>query len=110
MEIRIGKYAGFCFGVDRAIKMALAVAPQDGRVFTWGEIIHNRQALDVLEAKGIRAIGSIEGVTPADGIVIRAHGVGPDVYAMLEATGARLFDATCPYVRKIHELVRQQTG
>ncbi len=110
MEIRVGRYAGFCFGVDRAIKMALAAAPQAGRIFTWGEIIHNRQALDTLEAKGIHAIDTVEGITPADGVVIRAHGVGPDAYALLEGTGARLFDATCPYVRKIHKLVQQQAA
>ena len=130
MEIKVGKYAGFCFGVDRAMKMAMDAPAGGGCVFTYGEIIHNRQAVVALEQKGIRAIRDLDGLSqcdpvspdlqmqaaktgvpdlrPDDCVIIRAHGAGPDIYGALEKAGVRICDATCPYVAKIHLLVQKQ--
>ena len=109
MEIQVGKYAGFCFGVDRALKVAMETPAGSGRIFTFGEIIHNRQAVAVLERRGIHAIHHFDGLLQDDTVIIRAHGVAPDVYEALGKTHVRVLDATCPYVAKIHVLVQKQS-
>src|SRR5450756_603996 len=97
MEIKAGQYAGFCFGADRALKVSMETPAGNGRVFTYGEIIHNRQAVAVLERRGIYAIHHFDELLQDDTVIIRAHGVGPDVYEALEKTCIRVLDATCPY-------------
>jgi 4-hydroxy-3-methylbut-2-enyl diphosphate reductase len=108
MRIIVGQYAGFCYGVDRALRMAMETEPGEGHVYTWGEIVHNRQAIEALAGKRIVAADSLARIEPADSVVIRAHGVGEAVQRQLEATGATVRDATCPYVKKIHQLARRQ--
>lgn len=108
MKIIVGKYAGFCFGVDRALRMAEETPPGEGRVYTWGEIVHNRQVTEALASRNIVATDSTEQIGPEDSLIIRAHGVGEETCARLGETGATVLDATCPYVKKIHQLVRRQ--
>lgn len=108
MEIKVGKYAGFCFGVDRALRMALDTPAGKGQVYTYGEIIHNRQAVEALQRKGIREIGDLTGLEREDCVILRAHGVGPGIHDALSASGVRIQDATCPYVAKIHDLVQKR--
>ena len=109
MNIVVGRYAGFCFGVDRALRMALETPSGEGRVFTWGEIVHNRQAVEALSARKVTALLSPASLEPKDSLIIRAHGIGREVHGQLERTGACILDATCPYVKKIHHLVSQQS-
>ncbi|MBQ6476486.1 MAG: bifunctional 4-hydroxy-3-methylbut-2-enyl diphosphate reductase/30S ribosomal protein S1 [Clostridia bacterium] len=108
MTIIVAKYGGFCFGVKRAVSTVIGLAEENGAgaVFTWGPIIHNEQVLSDLENRGVTAIGNAAGIKPGDTVVIRSHGVGPDVIDELNATGCRVVDATCPYVKKIHQIVR----
>lgn len=107
MNILVARYSGFCFGVDNAVKTAFSVQ-SEGRVFTLGELIHNSQVTEALRKKGIEAIHDIDRLQEGDCVIIRAHGVGKDVYERLEARKVRILDATCPYVKRIHEIVRQK--
>lgn len=106
MEIIVARHSGFCFGVDKAVKTAFHVEC-DGRVFTLGELIHNAQVIEALEEKGIQAIDNMDELRENDCVIIRAHGVGRDVYEKLQERKVRILDATCPYVKRIHEIVRK---
>ena len=105
MEIIIAKTAGFCFGVKRAVDMAFEQAGTEG-TYTFGPIIHNEVVAKQLEAKGIYETNDIH-AQKANKLIIRSHGVSPDIYKESEAVGAEVVDATCPYVKKIHRLVEK---
>ena len=105
MEINLAKFAGFCFGVNRAIEMVNG-AIKNGNVYTYGPIIHNKIVTDELEKKGVFAISSLEKIANNATIVLRSHGVGKAVYDEIEKKGFGLIDGTCPFVKKIHDIVR----
>ncbi|MBR5500152.1 MAG: bifunctional 4-hydroxy-3-methylbut-2-enyl diphosphate reductase/30S ribosomal protein S1, partial [Clostridia bacterium] len=120
MNFLRAKTAGFCFGVDHAVKMAFQALEEslgtDRRVFSYGPLIHNEAVIKRLEKQGLTVVESLEeisehctGRTELANVIIRAHGVGPEVYKRLEDMGARVIDATCPFVRKIHKLAEEQT-
>jgi len=104
LEIVVAKSSGFCFGVDRAVKTAFDVQCE-GRVFTLGELIHNSQVIETLRKKGIEPIHDLEELRENDCVIIRAHGIGKDVYEKLKECKVTVLDATCPYVKRIHEIV-----
>ncbi len=105
MKIKIAKTAGFCFGVDRAVKIAFEQARLPGGVCTLGPIIHNPFIVGQLEELGVTVIDDPAQNTDDRLVVIRSHGVGQEVYRRLEELGCRYADATCPYVAKIHAIV-----
>ncbi len=107
MNIKVAKYAGFCFGVDKAVKTAFEV-DYDGRVVTWGELIHNSQVIGALHQKGIAAIDDAESLTDGDCVIIRAHGIGKGIHEALAGKNIKVMDATCPYVKRIHDIVSKQ--
>lgn len=100
--ITLAETAGFCFGVKRAMDMALASAP----AVSLGPLIHNEAAVAHLETEGVRVIGSLDeaGGLP---VIIRSHGAGRTVYDTAKAKGIDLIDATCPFVEKIHKIVSE---
>ena len=106
MKLTIGKHAGFCFGVRRAVQTAFDAAGAQIPCVTLGPLIHNPQEVARLERAGIRAVASLDEVAPGQTVIIRSHGVTPDVYARCEALGIRYIDATCPHVSHIHQLVK----
>lgn len=108
-KITVAATAGFCFGVDRAVKLAFETAEHYQNVYTLGPIIHNSDVVRDLENKGVSVIDSLDGITESDTVIIRSHGVGPDVYMKLMEAGARVVDATCPYVKKIHQIVKERS-
>ena len=108
-RVTVAATAGFCFGVDRAVKLAYEAADKYENVYTLGPIIHNPDVVKDLEDRGVGVIESLDGITAADTVIIRSHGVGPDVYAELLSVGARVVDATCPYVKKIHQIVKDRS-
>lgn len=109
-KVTVAKTAGFCFGVDRAVRLAYEAAEKYDNVLTLGPIIHNPDVVKDLESKGVKVIDDLKGVTAADTVIIRSHGVGPDIYAELLEIGARVIDATCPYVKKIHKIVAERSA
>ena len=110
MQIKIAKTAGFCFGVDRAVKKAFEAADNYDKVVTLGPIIHNPQIVSQLEEKGVTVVDLPQQVPQGATAVIRSHGVGKWVYDYLDQNGISYVDATCPFVAKIHHLVSEHSG
>ena len=107
MQIKLAKNMGFCFGVRRAVDIAKKAAAEKGRVYTLGELIHNRSVVTELSEEGIIPIGNIDEL-PADGtLIIRSHGVSPKVVEECERRGISYIDCTCPFVMKIHDIVSE---
>lgn len=108
-KVTVAKSAGFCFGVDRAVKMVYNELEKNTRVATLGPIIHNQDVVDDMQKKGARLIESVGELLPDETVVIRSHGVGRNVYDEIAAKGNRMLDATCPFVAKIHKIVAEKT-
>ena len=104
-EITVAESAGFCFGVDRAVKLCYQALEQHPHVATLGPIIHNQNVVDDLTRRGARIVDSIADLQPDECVVIRSHGVSAAVYDQLEQAGNPYVDATCPFVAKIHRIV-----
>jgi len=107
MSITVAKSAGFCFGVSRAVELVESAASRGERTLTLGPIIHNRHVVQRFQTMGVRVIQQPEEAKPGDTVIIRSHGVSREVYQRLEAQGATIVDATCPFVKRIHKLVSQ---
>jgi len=109
MEVILAKTAGFCFGVDRAVSQAVEEAAKaDGPVYTYGPLVHNEEVIKDLESKGIRAVSSEE-IDQLEGgiVIIRAHGIPKAEQEKLEGRGFRVIDLTCPFVKRIHRIVKE---
>lgn len=99
--------AGFCFGVKRAIEIAQQTAKDiSGPVYTYGPIIHNEQVVNKLREQGINKIGNMEDEIPGN-LIIRSHGVEPQVFEKATTIGHQVVDATCPFVGRVQQLVRE---
>ena len=110
MKVILAKTAGFCMGVRRAMEMVMAESnKKEGPLFTFGPLIHNKQVLDLLEAKGVKATNDTTGLT-AGRILIRAHGIPPREREMLENSGLKVIDATCPKVTRVQAIIRHQSN
>ena len=107
MKIIKAKTAGFCFGVDRAVKLTYGLLEQGVRVATLGPLIHNPQCVADLAARGAVTVDTPEQVPDGYEVVVRSHGVPQCVYDALGARGLVVHDATCPFVAKIHRLARR---
>ena len=110
MELKIGEHAGFCFGVRRAVCKAFECASQQLPCVTLGPLIHNPQEVERLRSAGVCSVDSLEEVLPGQTVIIRSHGVTPQVYARCEEMGIPVIDATCPHVAHIHQLVREYSA
>ncbi len=110
MNIQIAKTAGYCFGVRNAVDIAEKCAREsEGRIlYTYGPLIHNTSVVRSLEEKGVKSIDSLDDLKEGDTVIIRAHGVGEETYRQIAEKRAKVVDATCPNVRKIHKIVREQ--
>ena len=108
-EIIVAKNAGFCFGVKRAVDMAVKQDSKISKAYTLGPLIHNQDAINDLQEKGIHAIheADIAKLGPTDTAIIRAHGVSPEVIKNIDETGAKIVDATCPYVSALQKKAKQ---
>ena len=108
-QITIAKSAGFCFGVDRAVRMTYEALEQYPHVATLGPIIHNQTVVDDLCQKGARIVEDVSELEPEECIVIRSHGVSKQVEDAIAAAGNPCINATCPFVSKIHKIVEKHT-
>ena len=116
MEIRLAKSAGFCFGVQRAVDTVYELIPESmapGAVYTYGPIVHNQEVVGDLSRRGVRVIESPEeaAALKSGTVVIRAHGVSRAVYeAITSNPRIRCVDATCPFVKRIHRTVEEESA
>lgn len=109
-KIELAKTAGFCFGVNRAVEMTYELVNSGKKVSTLGPLIHNPVVIEDLEKKGVRVLTSPEQAEKGSTVVVRTHGVGRSVMQELSATGAEVCDATCPFVKKIHRIVSENSS
>ncbi len=106
MEVIIGKTSGFCAGVLNAVtKTEKELDKENGKIYCLGELVHNRQVVEKLEAKGLETIENIEQAQRK--AIIRAHGVPKNVYENAKKRGIELVDLTCPKVLQIHNIAEE---
>ena len=105
MSVIVADSAGFCFGVSRAVEMVEKAAGEGKQVATLGPIIHNRHVVQRFADIGIQVIDTPEEAYEGMTVIIRSHGVSRDVLEQLEKRNVRIIDATCPFVKRIHEIV-----
>lgn len=108
MKIIRAEKAGFCFGVKRAMDLAERAIISDSAA-SLGPLIHNQQVVDYLKRKGIEVTNSLEELKPGQQLVIRSHGVPPNIYSEAEKKGIKIVDATCPYVQKAQGLAAKSS-
>ncbi len=106
-KVTVAKSAGFCYGVKRALDIALKAGEEHRRVFTLGQLIHNNDAVTYLAQHGVGCISCPEEAKAGDTVIIRSHGVAPQVYEQLRTAGADIVDATCPSVARVHDIAAQ---
>ena len=113
MKVIKAKTAGFCFGVKRAVDTVYEQADTcGGPIYTYGPIIHNEEVVKDLESRGVSVIRSeeeLEGITEGT-VIIRSHGVEKRICDKLLGKGIRIVDATCPFVKKIHNIVEKESA
>src|SRR5213078_5079484 len=106
-EVRIAKRTGFCYGVREAIDMAKEASAAGKTTHTLGQVVHNEGVISELELLGIQTVDSLDDVDHGAAVVIRAHGVRPDVMARAEERGLEVIDGTCTWViQEQRELVK----
>ncbi len=110
MKIILAETAGFCFGVKRAVDTVYELIEDGNKVCTLGPIIHNAQLVADLEQKGVRVVENVNDVKNGEILVIRSHGVPEEVMNLAEALGVKTIDATCPFVAKIHKIVKDASS
>ena len=108
-KILVAKTAGFCFGVDRAVKIVYNELDNRNNVVTLGPIIHNTNVVSDLEQKGCKAVG-LDEVTADRTVIIRSHGVSKAVTDRLREIGCEIVDATCPFVKRIHKIAAERSA
>lgn len=106
MKVKVAQHAGVCYGVERALKMALEAAESGSHVRTLGPLIHNPQAVADLREAGVDVAASLDEASSGT-VVIRSHGVAPAIIAEATAKGLDVIDATCPHVSKAHEAAEE---
>lgn len=107
MKTVLAPKAGFCFGVKRALDLAMKTAKESKKnIYTLGPLIHNPQVVEDLSEKGIKVVRDLSEI-PEGVIIVRSHGVGPEVFKIANERGLQIIDATCPFVKKAQELARE---
>lgn len=113
MEVRLAKTAGFCFGVKRAVETVYEQVKEchGENIYTYGPIIHNDEVVKDLKSKGVEVIHSEEELRKLTSgvVIIRSHGVPKRIHDILQEQGLQCVDATCPFVKKIHRIVEEES-
>lgn len=106
MKVIIAENSGFCFGVKRALDIALDATEKSDNIYSYGQLIHNNQVTERLYEKGLKETDSLDDLQSSD-LIIRSHGVGSDVYTHAEKNDINIVDCTCPFVKKVHKIVNE---
>ena len=109
MEVVVAKSAGFCFGVKRAVETVYEEVGKGKKIYTYGPIIHNEEVVKDLEEKGVVVLENEEQLKnlKEGTVIIRSHGVEQRIQKMIEDQGLECIDATCPFVKRIHKIVKE---
>jgi ribosomal protein S1/(E)-4-hydroxy-3-methyl-but-2-enyl pyrophosphate reductase len=109
LKIILAEHLGTCFGVKKALEAAERFADSNMNVYTLGPLIHNKQVVERLGKKGIRVIDTLDSIEGGT-VIIRSHGIPPEIHGQAAGKVVELVDATCPFVRKIQEKVKEYYG
>ncbi len=108
METILAPKAGFCFGVKRALDLAMKTARETNKkIYTLGPLIHNPQVVEDLSQKGIKVVKDLSEIPDEGVIIVRSHGVGPEIFNKANELGLQIVDATCPFVKKAQKLAKE---
>lgn len=113
MKILLAKSSGFCFGVDQAVKAAYTILENPDRkmpTYMFGEITHNESVVNDLLSKGMILVDKVEDILPGSTVIIRTHGIPSYTREAIITKDCDLVDCTCPFVSKIHRLVKEADG
>lgn len=105
MEVIIGKNAGFCYGVEKAVETTKKELEKLNHIHCLGELVHNSRVINELEKKGLKTIETIQEASKR--VIIRAHGISKHIYEEAEKRKIELLDLTCPNVLKIHKIIEE---
>lgn len=106
MRIKVARNSGFCFGVEKAVNKAFDATQQNKEnIYSLGPIIHNKQVIGKLMETGLDVVNTIEEIQHGT-VIIRSHGVGKDIYDQAELKDLKIIDTTCPFVRRIQNIVK----
>lgn len=109
MKLQVSEKAGFCFGVKRAMGLAWRELSEEKekKIYALGPLIHNKQAVEKYENRGLITVDDIEEIPKDVKMIIRSHGVSKSIYDKAKEKGLDVVDTTCPFVKKIHDIVRK---
>ncbi|MFH1778069.1 MAG: 4-hydroxy-3-methylbut-2-enyl diphosphate reductase [Candidatus Omnitrophota bacterium] len=106
MQIKLAKHIGFCFGVKRAVNIAVhTLAGKKNTVYASGPIIHNPQTVQSLRAKGLKIVKDINRIKRGT-LIVCSHGMGPRILQRAKKRQLDIIDATCPFVKKVQDIAR----
>ena len=109
-EIILAESAGFCFGVNRSVKLAEEMLREGGECYSLGHLIHNNDVVQRFKEQGLHVVHTPEEVPEGARAIIRAHGVSMAVDAALRARASQVIDSTCPKVLRIHKIVKKASA
>ena len=108
MTIKVAKSAGFCYGVGRIVsaaeKLAIETANLHKKVYTLGPVIHNKRVVSDLMEKGVFPVESVSELNSDDIVIIRSHGIPPEIYRELSENNIAFHDYTCPDVKRVQDI------
>ncbi|NLD92458.1 MAG: 4-hydroxy-3-methylbut-2-enyl diphosphate reductase [Fibrobacter sp.] len=108
MKIIVAKTAGFCMGVKRAVDLALEHSGKESHgIQTLGPLIHNKQTLEVLKQRGVTTLDENKPTTGKATLLVRAHGIPPEMQKKYSTQGHRIIDGTCPKVKTVHKVIER---
>ena len=110
MQVIVAKSAGFCYGVERAVRLAEETAASNGSCKLLGSIIHNKGVVEDLRRKGAEEVNSLDEIKSGEKVLIRAHGVEKKTVQALKELGAEPVDATCPHVLRVQKLAAESAA
>ncbi|MBR3306689.1 MAG: 4-hydroxy-3-methylbut-2-enyl diphosphate reductase [Lachnospiraceae bacterium] len=110
-EVIRAKTAGFCFGVRKAVDSAFELAETEAELYSYGPVIHNDEVMKSLKEKGLKVIENEEELAAVNGgtVILRSHGVPERIMKLLEEKGIKYVDVTCPFVKRIHNIVMEES-
>jgi 4-hydroxy-3-methylbut-2-enyl diphosphate reductase len=112
IKIILAENAGFCFGVTKAVEKVYELAKNRNNIYTYGPIIHNESVVADLERKNVKVVNTPDELSKIENgtVVIRSHGVSRSIYEQINAQGLECVDATCPFVKRIHTIVDEESA
>ena len=112
MEVKLAERMGFCFGVKRAVDTVYEQIKNGKNIYTYGPIVNNEEVVRELSEQGVKVLESGEELMELSegSVIIRAHGVPEKIIRILREKNLECIDATCPFVKRIHNIVEKESG